>query len=80
MSAQLEVLDSLHGRSLVFVLEIAYLFLLEWLLLLLAKDRVGWVYMGVFFAFPIVIRVILLLILLISKWSCSLLFRFALTR
>ena len=48
--------------------------------MLLAKYRVGWVYMGVFFAFPVFIRVILLLILLISKWSCSLLFRFALTR
>ena len=67
-------------RSLVFVLKTAYLLLLEWFLLLLAKDRVSWVYMGVFFTFPVFIGVILLLILLISKWSCSLLFRFALTR
>ena len=46
----------------------------------MAKDRVGWVYMGVFFAFPVVIRVVLLLILLISKRSGSLFFRFTLTR
>ena len=46
----------------------------------MAKYRVSWVNMGVFLTFPVVIRVILLLILLISKWSCSLLFRFTLTR